>query len=324
MTNIEPDYRGVPKSAVIDSLKQAEAFVNGLNLGPATAQEMAAWAAGKPYEAIAAASTRKELAEAMSRTGSEHHFLRLSDIFRHHALADDAGTQARALYGAVKRWGGFSGITTADYRRTNEEQDAHLVKMMAPYTHGAEGRQRFAAFEKDVREALADTADMPAWERQKVESFLDDLRAVRGMIEGQADLADLFYKRDLRGRHQILTVLRAVSGLEQRESVLPQEGPFGRYGIVLDGVGRGVTFDDMMKEAAPFQDRLGKALAPFYETGEVQMTGIGAITRDFNKSGLMFAATRPAAEAVAAAFPDRLVVDHEGRPVAKPKAAPRP
>lgn len=290
------DYRGTEKKDLITSLKAAEAFLRGQNMGPAITQELNDWSAKSPYAALEAAKNREELAEAMQSTGSGSIFLRSHGVFQYHAIADTDGI-GRQLYKDLCQWGCFSGMMTMDYKPSDGERQLHLVQQYAKRLREQEGRGA---------------------------SILRTAKALSRMTEEK--LAETFLKSDLGGRYKIEETLSEALNLAEEGQKLQATGPFDRYGVVTD---MPQDREAMRLAIAPVK----KALEPFYKTGEVQMLGVGEFADDFSLTGVMFVATKAAAQAVADHLPLREVFNSKAEkipptpPAARPKptpAAPKP
>jgi hypothetical protein len=318
----QPDYRGISQTAVIASLKKAEAFVTGLNIGPETAKEIAAWATPATYDRLAASGTRTELARAMAETGAANGLLRLQEVLELHALADRRARGARPLYRALSSWGAFHGMLTAAYTPMNEEMDRHIVQTLSTMTKGPQAQTMLAAVMHELAKAEAALPATASAERSQVRDLLKMGGRVGTLLARGDDPVAFFRAGSLRERHLFIQILHAISGTEQERKELKALGPFARYGVPL-AEGKGHSFAKLQEMAEPIMGPVGKALEPYYETDEVGMTGVGGITADFNKLGLIIDMTRPAALAVMAALPAGYeLVDSKGKPV-RP-AAPKP
>ncbi len=324
----KPDYRGISQATVIASLKKAEAFLTGLNLGPETAKEISAWATQATYDRLAAAKTREELAQAMDETGARSGLLRLQEVLELHALADRRAQGARPLYRTLSSWGAFHGVVLAVYTPMNEEMDRHIVKTLSAMTKGPQAQTMLAAVMHELAKAEAALPANAAAERSQVKDLLGMGGRVAALLAKGDDPVAFFHAGSLRERHLFIQILRAASGTQQEKAELKAPGPFARYGVPL-AEGKAHGFGKLQKLAEPIMDVVGKALEPYYATDEVGMTAVGGITADFNKVGLVIDMTRPAALAVAASLPAGYeLVDSKGKPVraATPKgpAAPAP
>ncbi|HVE12289.1 MAG TPA: hypothetical protein VNI01_02740, partial [Elusimicrobiota bacterium] len=291
----EPSYRGVPRDRVVDSLKRAETFLRKLDLGPATAGMLDAWLEQRPYDLVAAAQDDAALAGKMRQVG--HGFNRSYELFRHHAALD---AEAAALHRDLSAWGGFGMAESADYRTIDAERQAHLL---ASYARIA--RERPPGPER-LREAAAPFGEGASWLEKGIPF------AVGAWVQGRARLERFFNRLPLHMRHVLVEALRRATGMAELEDGLAVDAPMGRYGVVVEGLPR--NFGEMRAVMAPILERAGAALEPFYETDEVGMTGIGVINDA--QDGFIFEGTRRAAQALADAMPDRVVVDFRGRRIA--------
>lgn len=312
------DYRGIGKAEVLSTLQAAEAFLRHLNIGPETAKVLDEWLARDPYGKIAAAQDRVELAQVMSETGSASVLMRLNDVFLFHALVDTDGL-ARKLYEDLSGWGAFSGMTTMEYRRTDEEKDSHLIVEYAKRLIKMDANQVAAS----LKETLMGFAERNGAERYHglIENMME---LIVSTYEGnEAAVRDAFLQGDLHFRHVMKAAFSQASGLAEREDELNIPAVFDRFGIVSEAG----AIDPMKMRDNPVFREMSAALEPFYKTSEVQMTGFGIITFDEpRKVGIVFTATRPAALAVAQRLPQLEVIDSRGEPLspASPAAGARP
>lgn len=316
MSGTAPDYRGIARGEIIESLKDAAAFIETLNIGPEVGQIVAALKDEGLYSKIAAASSRETLSAAMNETGATHLLLPLSEIFVYHAATDETGAAAD-LHQKLSSWGGFNGAMLTSYGRIDEEMDRYLIQQFSEH----------AAREDVAGYGLPNLIEFTKQRVQGQPTFADDLSeifpyiaaAIRSGDEDRADnVTELFDELDLRGRYLMKESLRAMGGLDKQMYDARAEGPFDRYGIVLN---EGRDYDDVPEsEKEDLYNRMGAALRPFYSTDEVQMTAIGAITMEEDPAlGLVFVGTKPAAEAVAAAMPDQKVINSAGDQVIAPQ-----
>lgn len=310
------DYRGVSAVSVIDSLKRAEAFIDSLNMGPECAKAMTEWRARNPYTQIAAAQTRAELATVMRTVHAEGVFSAFHNVLHIHALADNKNAGARKMYRDLSAWGALSAARFLVYTPQDAEMDAAIVKKLTMLVQGPGGQTMLAAVMHELAQVETQLPPNDS-QRGQVKDLLNMGGKVAALLTQGGDAAQFFTQGDLRQRHLFIQILRAVSGVDKEQVHLKAPGPFNRYGVVLSTGGR-PTFDDLQKKAAPIKRPVGDALSPFYETDEVRLTGIGGITDDFNKQGLIIDCTRPAIAAVVAALPGYEVIDSSGKPVAPP------
>lgn len=114
---------------------------------------------------------------------------------------------------------------------------------------------------------------------------------------------------------------------------------FKTYGIAVDDLTSGkINIHD--PSLTPLRKKIELALQPFYASGEVMYTGIGAVTLKYDPSnqqkpfsgdlGVIFSATARAAQAVANALPDQKLIDEHGNVIApeqhktSKKSSPKP
>lgn len=95
-----------------------------------------------------------------------------------------------------------------------------------------------------------------------------------------------------------------------------------QYGLVIPELTTG-KWDWHAPEINPLRLKVEEVLDPFYDTGDINRTGIGLITnsRDIGKTpqGIVVGCTLRAAQALAKAFPSFQVIDYEGNRIHPPK-----
>lgn len=309
-----PSYRGIAKEDILRSINDAVDLLAAHSTG-AECRKMLnrltqTGANGQsPLGQIMAAQDDKALAAAISASGAVGTFSQLRDLLFYHAHADTDG-KGGAVYDGLAVWNGMSMATTAVYTPLNEEMDSWLA----------------AAYARHIPFTVENT--------QKIAKFLDDLGAQRRsspaavqmakdgalMFVEQAALGDAkairqsFKEMDLHERHLMTLALQVHSGLFDTPRKAPSA--LSGYGIHLGKLEDKVNLRDPAVEA--LRQKMDAVLAPFYEADEVTMTGLGMITEDHKQVGIMFVATRRAAEAVAAAMPDQVILDYKGKRVLPP------
>lgn len=315
-------YLGVNKDAVIQSLKEGETFIRSLKIGPATDGILDRFNSAAALPKLAAAKNDKELALAMGETGAPSLLTRMSDVFRHCAAFDLEGA-AHQLYQDLGEWGAFSGMELADYRESDYEQDLFMVKGCIAHT-----RDNPSALDMALLDGLIEYWKDEQYKDDKAE--IDALKLtlsglLEGGNEGWADELDTaFEAMSLRERHQLKMMVDVVSGMHSKREQLVSKGPLRQFGIKIDSDTK--NFQEMQTILAPIMDMVGEILTPYYELHEVEMTGVGAITRDFANIGFTLVTSKRVAQELADALPDWDVIDGRGNKIMprEPEAKPAP
>ena len=315
-------YLGVDKDAVIQSLKEGEKFIRSLKIGPATDGILDQFNSAAALPKLAAAQNDKELALAMGETGAPSLLTRMSDVFRHCAALDLEGA-AHQLYQDLGEWGAFSGIELADYRKSDYEQDLFMVKGSIAHT-----KDNPSALDRTLLDGLIEYWKDEQYKDDKAE--IDALKLtlvglLDGDNEGWADELDAaFEAMSLRERHQLKMMVDVVSGMHSKREQVVSKWPLRQFGIKIDSETN--NFQEMQTILAPIMDKVGEILTPYYELHEVDMTGVGAITRDFENVGFTVVTSERVAQELADALPDWDVIDGQGNKIMprEPEAKPAP
>jgi len=309
------DYRGIDQSIILSTINEALELLETYSPGPETQKRIEALrvpgADGvSPLGMIASAKDNKELAAAIGSSGATYLVNRLHSVLEFHALNDTDG-KGKGVLVALHKWGGIGGAMTMEYNALDGEADTFLAVNYARHTPMAE-------------ETLEKIAQILPQVSQNEEAKGRAYQAVTDLVEmgaeGESDAAmgKVFLALDLHERHIVTTILTNVSDLGSPRA-LKVENAMGRFGVAIDDYTTGkINHTDPMVKT--LRNRVEEALSPFYETDEVNMTGIGIIVNgEFKKGesplGIVFGSTRRAAEAVAAAMPEWQVLDHNGKRV---------
>ena len=315
-------YLGVDKDAVIQSLKEGEKFIRSLKIGPATDGILDQFNSAAALPKLAAAQNDKELALAMGETGAPSLLTRMSDVFRHCAALDLEGA-AHQLYQDLGTWGAFSGMELANYRESDYEQDLFMVKGSIAHT-----KDNPSALDMALLDGLIEY-----WKDEQYkddEAEIDALKlTLLGLLDsdndGWADELDTaFEAMSLRERHQLKMMVDVVSGMHSKREQVVSKWPLRQVGIKIDSDTK--NFQEMQTILAPIVDKVGEILTPYYELHEVDMTGVGAITRDFENIGFTVVTSERVAQELADALPDWDVIDGQGNKIMPrgAEAAPEP
>lgn len=307
-------YRGIEQAEILSSIQNAKVLLEKHSTGAESKKMLARLDAAdetgqSSLQKIAAAQDDKSLADAVRSSGAAGIFSQLHDLMEYHAYADTDG-KGGAVFDSIAAWNGMSEMVFAVYTPLNAEMDSWLAASYAGHI------------------------DFTPENTQKISAFLDDLGAERRsdpeavkmakdaalMFVEQAALGDAktirhsFNEMDLHERHLLTLSLKVHSGLFDVRR--PAPSALSGYGIHLGALEDKINLRDPAVEALRL--KMEEALMPFYEADEVSRTGLGMITADYKEVGIMFVATRRAAEAVAAALPDQKIIDYSGKRILPP------
>lgn len=308
-------YLGVDKDVVIESLKDGERFIRNLNIGAATNSILDEFNIAAAVKTLEAAKNDKDLAQAMRETGTPSLFTRMSDVFQHCAALDLQG-RPHELYQKLASWGAFSGMEFADYRDCDYEQDLFMIKGFVNLS-----REKPSAVHVTVLSAL-----LEHWKTVQYQGEDEEIETLREKLFGfinakntnwESELESFFQGLHIRERYQFKTMADIVSGIHELREKVESNWPLRRFGIVLENTSN--NFKDMQDALAPIMDKVGEILEPYYELDEVDMTAVGAITRDFEYVGFVVDTSERVAQELANALPDWDVVDGQGNKI-KPQS----
>lgn len=319
-----PAYFGVRQAELIASINDGLALLETYSPGAECQKRIDALRAVDPATgqsklgAIAAAADDVALATAVRASGVNWVFARMGDVLRFHAAQDTDGLGA-AVHQRLVAWNATGGAMTMEYNKIDEECDSWLALQRAAKIPAA----------PDTKAKLENYA---AAVSQQTDAVKNAVKAMVKMISGAAVGADndrlkrSFLSLSLHERHIVTNVFQALTK-DDAAPALQAASPLARYGVVIpDLTEKKINWTDAtVKE---IRTKVEAALMPFYETDEVQMTGIGLVYDDRNRpgTGIVFLSTRRAAEAVAAALAEMLVAHSGGAkvaPPAPPQASPK-
>lgn len=127
-----PGYRGIDKEALILSLQAGEAFLRGLNLGPATERLLDKRFTKGFYADLAAATDDASLTRAMLQIQRDPPFVQNMLVFYYHAILDTDGI-GKKVYDGLNAWGAFFGTMTgpmsADALQSIAERKTHITRL---------------------------------------------------------------------------------------------------------------------------------------------------------------------------------------------------
>lgn len=321
-----PSYRGVDQNDLLKSINDACELLETHSTGPECQKLIDGLRAADPATgvsklgAIANATTDQELAAAVRGSGASWLFICLDEVLQFHAVYNTDG-KGRDIAERLSRWGAGDGARVSAYYPIDAEADSWLAVNYARHVEPSE-------------ENLQKIAGLASALTQDATALGTAFNAMTKMVEmnqkGASDeeMKKIFLDLDLHERYVTRGTLSALS-LDGAEASLELEQPMGRFGVVIDDLtaGRIGGYDPALKA---IRDKVEQALGPFYETDEVNMTGIGMITRTgpFVKGetpqGIVFGSSKRAAQAVADALPGMKVLDEQGHALAPNTLKPIP
>jgi hypothetical protein len=320
-----PNYRGVEQSDLVRSINDALELLENHSTGPECQKLVDKLRATDPKTgvsqlgAIMAAANDDELRIAVRSSSAAWLFICTDEVLQYHAVYNTDG-KGRDVVERLHQWGASDGARVASYNPIDAECDGWLAVNYARRVEPSE-------------ENLQKIAGVASALTQDAVALGNAFNAMTKMIElhqkGASDdaLRNIFLELDLHERYVTRGTLSALS-LDGAESDLEFESPTGRFGVVVDDLTTG-KLKGREPEIDALRQKVEQALDPFYTTDEVNMTGIGLITRaPFVKGespqGIVIGCSRRAAQAVADALPDMKVLDEEGHRLAPNTLRPIP
>lgn len=296
-------YRGVDQRDLILSVRMAFDLLR--ETGPLTAARIDAFLAldmetGKSRLAdISTARTDEALAQAVRESGIAGFLSEMRDVLTCHAIADTGG-QGRETFRRLSVWNALNELVFAVYTPLTFEIDSFLLQRVARTV------------------SLDDTVATERFESIVQTKGPEDAQAARDIAEAVragdlAKVATLFEAADLSGRHTALLGLQHAAGWLEARGVLwsQAQGAIGAYGVLLGDDPKAIDWrGDAVQALAA---RVQVVLEPYYRTDEVSKIGMGFIgALDKGRLGIAFDATARAAQAVAEALPEQVIIDGEG------------
>lgn len=239
----------------------------------------------------------------------------------------------------------YRGFDQRDIFRSIMAARAFLLR----HNDGPELRMHLAKVDDAQLQAIADATDSPqlaaAIDASRIE---DNFIFVRHLLEYHADANTAYEGRNILAGLRVwgaLTGNRAMAHtaldaeiedyirnrplLERARAAFnrlrpQQEGAFQHYVLAIEGMAEGrIKWNDARAEtlAESVQDRL----EPFVRLNEARNICIGMMTsHPADPQGIVFTATRRAAQAVANAFPQYRLIDRNGQDITPYTQTPRP
>ncbi len=307
-------YRGIEKTALIDSLKRAEQFLRQCDLGPATAKSLDSWLeVCKPFEALAKANSEEALAFSMNSTYSVSLFQRFHDVFAHHAMAalknGEADSPAQQLYRDLSAWNAFDGKKF--YEDIAGEVTDHIILECMETLNAKGGQATLPEGSSRMRSLAQGYPDTAAWLREA----LPVLNLMTGG-DSRSDARDLLKGDDLLDKKILKDILYERTGLAHAAEALDVPHAIRRFAIV-PAIAKDVP-SDMEHELAEF-------LEEYTRTSEVDLPSVRLLSDGFENTGVAFRATSRVAQEVATAFgqyANYRLVDFEGQAPGAPAPLP--
>lgn len=297
-----PSYRGLDQSAVLHALQNGLALLEKHPIGAEGKRQVTEGKAA--LSAIAAATSDLELVGAIRDCHAVYFFNRLYPVMEYHAVNNTDGVGLQ-VFEDLSRCGAFGGAMSQEYNQLDHEQECWL---MCRYVRKIEDSH--------------DISSLKGWFTLAALGICDQTRAVRGKTLTDEEIAECFDVMQFPERDTVMRTACQMAGMVPEN--LPDKNPIQRYGIAIPGME--YPLDSVTRA---LRQEIDNILAPFWTLDEVRMSGLGAINPDHpadNVLGITFNSTRRAAEAVATAFPQHVVVDSQGQKVkpASKRTTPKP
>lgn len=315
-----PSYRGVDQADLIRSINDALELFETYSSGPVMQGYVDKLREGtpSPLAAIAQAQDDKSLVAALRGSSVHWLFARAGEVLHFHATNDTDG-KGRDVLERLVAWNATGGAMTMEYNKFDEETDVWLAINYA----------RKASMTEETLEKLAMVTDALSQDKVAIgNAFLGATSLIEMAHENapEADMAKVYLELSLHERHVLKGSLMALNTLDGAQGDLTFQPAISRYGLLIEELTEGkINWTDPSIDA--IRMKVEKALEPFYELDEVEMTGIGLIgdhnvPRDQMKQGIMFQSSARAAQAVANALPEMKVMDYDGNPIPPKKQKP--
>ena len=304
-----PSYSAVSQVDLLKSINDALDLLAGNSSGPLCQKEIAGLrtpdpATGlSPLDAVAAATTNKDLAAAASRVGGVLQLLQ--PLLVYHGL-NDTGGKGRDVYGALISWGGIRGANSLEFTQRDREMHVYLAvqyaRKLAKGTPVAQGL-------KNTFWSVASAGPHGVVLAHSLNKLVRHARRGASDAELKAVLADL-------NPNDLLQVREAGSfacGFHKtQKNGLPTETNWHLYCLVIPDAEK-LTYKS--PEVVPRNLKVYDILDPFNDAHEAENEGFGYLHQKQNANkpplGIVFFGSSRAASAVAAAFPDMEVLDEE-------------
>ncbi|MCC7038586.1 MAG: hypothetical protein IT560_14960 [Alphaproteobacteria bacterium] len=305
-----PSYLGVHQRDVVASIGDTLALLETYSIGPAAQAQIDALRATDPATgksklgAIASALDDMSLIHAVKNSGVTEFFGTVGEVLQFHAQqnTDNKGT---ALWQSLMSWNAFGNGRMLSYTDTDAECDSWL----------AANRAKVIPMTQDSLDKIHSLAHATSKNPDAISNALVVMTAMVSVNHAGGDvdgMKHLFLNLSLHERHIVNKTFAAIT--QENAAPIHAPGPYALYGVVIDDMTSGkIGWDD--ESLRPLVERTAGALAPFYQTNEVQRFMIGRITppeASEQLEGFLIIATRRAGQAVANALPEFRVIDHDG------------
>lgn len=321
-----PAYRGVDKIDLMRSIAASVAWLKSQQLGPASSLMLGEFREYELLTALDKAQTDAEVAKAMQDSNVGRLLFRFHDVFAYETESYSRSgpmPEETKLFLNLRRWGAFSpGNQGPDLPELEEEIRqfrirkalAHLSEAgMAP---GSAQEERFGKIIAEVEEEDSKKAD-----------WLDSMVPILVLLQDVGDDAEIrrLITENVRDTDILLKAVHGTLDVRPPPGIATAGAPILPYNVPLDedlNELMELPRDKLQARIAPLKQRVREALAPFYEIDEVEKLSSGLIG-NITSYGVIFHATRRAAQAVADTLRDVRVFDMQGRritPGGKPPA----
>ncbi|HTK84305.1 MAG TPA: hypothetical protein VL625_04395 [Patescibacteria group bacterium] len=237
-----PSYRGVDKKDIVDSVRQAAAYLKRLNLGPVTNQTIDRMLGAARIDTIDRARTDSELRHAIKSTNVSSAMMMFMKVLRFHALTDAPApgrgeSEALKIYRKLHLWGAFPPGNNAVTSMMEPEFREHLMprslKILAALDDKAEAAAltRLEAFVSGLRGAEIDHGEKGERARWLIDSvpLIINLTKIGGMDNEITSILDA----NPKASPAVPDALEVMLDLNTREETLGVEPAIRPYRIAI-------------------------------------------------------------------------------------------
>jgi len=317
-----PSYRGVEKEELVDSIDRAIAFIDRLDLGPATGRMLENIVGQNRIAEIALAETDAELVYAVQDTNIGMAMTLFSRVLKFHALTDPApeGRKSEALdiYSKLVSWGAFPPGEFQITSGMDKEFNAHLVPAYidaltyedeAP---GSEAQKLFKGFLENFKQMDTNQAGRAAVAKWLAES-VPLIISLTKMGVDKTEIGQIMEGNPI-GAAIVPRALEVMLNLKKREEALQIKGPIDQYRVGLGKVSE--DEDEINAVFQPILQQIQEVMQPYLRKDEMIPRMMTHVDPEKNEGHIFIYATREAAQFLAYNLPDGIgLFDSKDRPV---------
>ncbi len=237
-----PSYRGVDKKDIVDSVRQAVAYLKRHNVGPVTNQTVDRMLGALRIDALDRARTDAELRQAIKRENIPAALMMFVKVLRFHALTDAPGPggrepEALKVYRKLHSWGAFPPGDDAVTSMMEPEFRAHLMPRSLAILAGMDdeaekiAQARLEAFVSGLRSAEIDHGEKGERARWLIDSvpLIINLTKIGGMEEEIRSILDA----NPKASPAVPDALDVMLNFKAREEALGVEPAIKPYRIAI-------------------------------------------------------------------------------------------